>query len=181
MDQLKIGAYLKELRKDKSITQEQLADILNVSRRTVSRWETGSNLPDLDLLIELADFYSVDLRQLLEGEAKPVEELMETKETLAAVAEISNDEKTRITRNFNIIFICCALCMVAYLIVLFVTPDGYSSNVLDMLNGLFLGVSFGGLLLGVLFTSKMMGKLSASKRKVLNSLKGSGPDGKQTP
>ena len=71
MDQLKIGAYLKELRKDKAITQEQLADILNVSRRTVSRWETGSNLPDLDLLIELADFYKVDLRQLLEGEANP--------------------------------------------------------------------------------------------------------------
>jgi transcriptional regulator with XRE-family HTH domain len=178
MDQLKIGAYLKELRKDKSITQEQLADILNVSRRTVSRWETGSNLPDLDLLIELADFYSVDLRQLLEGEAKPVDELMETKETLAAVAEISNDEKVRITRNFNIIFICCTLCMVGYLIVLFATPDGYSSSLLDFLNGIFLGVSFGGLLLGVLFTSKKMGKLSASKRKVLNSLKGSGSDGK---
>ena len=171
MDQLKIGAYLKELRKDKAITQEQLADILNVSRRTVSRWETGSNLPDLDLLIELADFYSVDLRQLLEGEAKAEDELMETKETLAAVAEISNDEKARITRNFNIIFICCALCMAGYLIILFATPDGYSSYLLDCLNGFFLGVSLGGLLLGVLFTSNMMGKLSASKRKILNSLR----------
>lgn len=172
MDQLKIGAYLKELRKEKAITQEQLADILNVSRRTVSRWETGSNLPDLDLLIELADFYSVDLRQLLEGEAKDEEDLMETKETLAAVAEISNDEKTRITRNFNIIFICCVLCMIGYLIVLFATPDGYSSNILDCMSGIFLGVSFGGLLLGVLFTSKMMGKLNESKRKILRSLKG---------
>jgi len=172
MDQVKIGTFLKELRKDKGLTQEQLADIMNVSRRTVSRWETGSNLPDLDLLIELADYYSVDLRQLLEGEAKAEEDLMETKETLAAVAELSNDEKARISRNFNIIFIACAVCMLVYVIILFVTPDGYTSSVLDFLNGVFLGVSFGGLLLGVLFTSKQMSRLSESKRKMLNSIKG---------
>ena len=42
MDQQKIGAFLKELRKEKNLTQEQLAEVLNVSGRTVSRWETGS-------------------------------------------------------------------------------------------------------------------------------------------
>ena len=52
MDQQKIGAFLKELRKEKNITQEQLADEMRVSRRTVSRWETGSNMPDLDILID---------------------------------------------------------------------------------------------------------------------------------
>ena len=57
MDQIKIGSFLKELRSGKGLTQEQLAEKLNVSRRSVSRWETGSNLPDLDLLIEMADFY----------------------------------------------------------------------------------------------------------------------------
>ena len=41
MDQIKIGAFLKELRKAKKLTQEQLAEQLNVSNRTVSRWETG--------------------------------------------------------------------------------------------------------------------------------------------
>lgn len=55
MDQIKIGAFLRELRKEKGLTQEQLAEEFNVSRRSVSRWETGSNLPDLDLLLELAD------------------------------------------------------------------------------------------------------------------------------
>ena len=43
MDQQKIGAFLKELRKEKNITQEELAEKMLVSRRTVSRWETGSN------------------------------------------------------------------------------------------------------------------------------------------
>ena len=46
VDQVKIGNFLKKLRKEKGITQEQLAEILNVSGRTVSRWETGNNMPD---------------------------------------------------------------------------------------------------------------------------------------
>ena len=62
MDQKKIGLFLKELRKEKELTQSQLAEHLNVSDRTVSRWETGTNLPDLSVLVELADFYDVDIR-----------------------------------------------------------------------------------------------------------------------
>lgn len=44
MDQRKIGEFLKELRKEKNLTQEQLAEQLNVSNRSVSRWETGVSL-----------------------------------------------------------------------------------------------------------------------------------------
>lgn len=65
MDQIKIGNFLQELRKEKGLTQEQLAEKVNVARRTVSRWETGNNMPDLDILIELSDYYEVDLRELL--------------------------------------------------------------------------------------------------------------------
>ena len=65
MDQKKIGLFLKELRKEKELTQSQLAEQLNVSDRTVSRWETGTNLPDLSVLVELADFYDVDIREIL--------------------------------------------------------------------------------------------------------------------
>lgn len=52
MDQIKIGNFLRELRKEKGLTQEQLAEKFNVARRTVSRWETGNNMPDLDILIK---------------------------------------------------------------------------------------------------------------------------------
>ena len=62
MNQQKIGKLLRELRKEKGMTQEQLAEHFHVSSRTVSRWETGNNMPDLSLLIELADFYDVDIR-----------------------------------------------------------------------------------------------------------------------
>lgn len=61
MDQQKIGQFLRECRKEKGITQEQLAEMLGVTNRSVSRWENGSNLPDLDILIEMADYYDIEL------------------------------------------------------------------------------------------------------------------------
>ena len=69
MDQKKIGRFLKELRKEKDITQEQLAEKIKVSGRTVSRWETGSNMPDISLLAELADFYDVSISEIIDGES----------------------------------------------------------------------------------------------------------------
>ena len=55
MDQIKVGAFLKDLRKEKEITQEQLAEELGVSGRTISRWETGKNMPDISILVEIAE------------------------------------------------------------------------------------------------------------------------------
>lgn len=49
MDQKKIGAFLRELRSEKHMTQEQLAEILGVTNRSISRWENGVNMPDFAL------------------------------------------------------------------------------------------------------------------------------------
>ena len=70
MDQKKIGSFLKELRKEKGITQEEFAEKLNVSGRTVSRWETGNNMPDISLLIEIAEFFDVSIPEIINGERK---------------------------------------------------------------------------------------------------------------
>ena len=99
MNQIKIGEFLKELRKEKGLTQEQLAEQFNVSRRSVSRWETGSNLPDVDILIEMADYYEVDLRELIDGERKSEKMNEELKETVLKVAEYSNEEKKEEYKN----------------------------------------------------------------------------------
>lgn len=68
MDQVKIGRYIKEKRKHKDLTQEQFAEFLGVSNRTVSRWETGVNMPDLSLLKEITEILEVTLMELLNGE-----------------------------------------------------------------------------------------------------------------
>ena len=70
MDQTKVGQFLKQLRKEKGITQEEFAEKIGVSGRTVSRWETGSNMPDISLLVDIADFYDVDVREIIEGAKK---------------------------------------------------------------------------------------------------------------
>ena len=92
MDQIKIGSFLKELRKAKELTQEQLAEKLNVSSRTVSRWETGSNMPDIGMLVEIAEFYDVSIPEIIYGERKSENMEQETRETAVAMAEYSQKE-----------------------------------------------------------------------------------------
>ena len=70
MDQKKTGCFLKQLRNEKGLTQEQLANEFGVAQRTVSRWETGSNMPDISMLVEIAEFYEVDIREIIDGERK---------------------------------------------------------------------------------------------------------------
>ena len=85
MNQQKTGAFLQRLRKEKGLTQEQLAERFYVSSRTVSRWETGNNMPDVGTLIELADFYDVDIREIIDGERKGEIMDKEMKDTLKKV------------------------------------------------------------------------------------------------
>ena len=92
MDQLKIGAFLKKLRKEKGLTQEQLAEKLKVSSRTVSRWETGSNMPDIGILVEIAVFFDVSIPEIISGERKSENMDQETRETAVAMAEYSRNE-----------------------------------------------------------------------------------------
>ena len=110
MNQIKIGEFLKELRKEKGFTQEQFAEQFNVSRRSVSRWETGNNMPDLDTLVEMADYYEIDLRELLDGERKSEKMNEELKETVLKVAEYSNIEKEVKRKKLNKCFIIGGIC-----------------------------------------------------------------------
>lgn len=93
MDLTKIGACLRDLRKEKGLTQEQLAEQFNISQRTVSRWETGSNMPDLDVLLQLADFYRVDIRTLLNGEKQRRTMSEETKEIVHKLVSFDQERE----------------------------------------------------------------------------------------
>ena len=92
MDQTRIGAFLKELRKEKNLTQEALAEQLRVSNRTISRWETGRNMPDIGMLVEIADFYDVSIPEIINAERKSENMNQEAKDTASAMAEYSRNE-----------------------------------------------------------------------------------------
>ena len=80
-----LGEKLQTLRRSRGLSQEQLAEKLAVSGRTVSRWETGSNMPDIGMLVVLADFYGVSIPELINGERKSENMNEEVKETAQRV------------------------------------------------------------------------------------------------
>ena len=169
MDLQKIGAFLKELRREKDLTQEQLAETLSVSRRTVSRWETGSNLPDLDLLMEIADLYQVDLRELLNGERKNEQMNGEMKETVLQVAEYSNAEKQRSTRIVRVYFVLGILALIANAAIN--TMETGDTFWIGFLKGITFGLAFGAMILGILYTTGAMMKIQAFKMRLLGKTK----------
>lgn len=67
MDNLKFGSFIAELRKEKNMTQKELADRLHVTDKAVSKWETGKGFPDLKLMEPLAEELGVSLVELLQG------------------------------------------------------------------------------------------------------------------
>ena len=173
MDQKKIGGFLKEMRKQKGVTQEQLAEILGVSGRTISRWETGSNLPDLDVLIEIADYYSVELRELLEGERRSENMDEEMKETVLKVADYSNEEKQKLSKRMCALFAAGAVLFTIYLILetFFVTgtsigPFPVDGPFISFCKGYALGFAYSMMIAGVLYTSGCLAKIRAFKRKM---------------
>lgn len=68
MNQEKIGKFISECRKKKNITQEQLAEKLNISKNAVSKWERGLNLPDVSIMQDLCKILNITLNELFIGE-----------------------------------------------------------------------------------------------------------------
>lgn len=68
MDQIKIGKFIAQMRKEQSLTQRQLADMIGISDKTVSKWETGNGLPEVSLMIPLCDSLHINVNELLSGE-----------------------------------------------------------------------------------------------------------------
>ena len=68
MDQIKIGKFIASLRKEKCLTQEQLGEKLGVTNKTVSRWENGNYMPDVEMLSLLSKEFGVSINELISGE-----------------------------------------------------------------------------------------------------------------
>lgn len=68
MDQVKIGKFISQCRKEKGLTQAQLAEKLNITDRAVSKWETGKGMPDSSIMIELCDILGICINELFSGE-----------------------------------------------------------------------------------------------------------------
>lgn len=172
MDQKKVGSLLRELRKEKDLTQAQLAEHFNVSDRTISRWENGSNMPDLSLLIEIADFYDVDIREIFDGERKSEKMNQEEKDTLLQAADYAENEKDILMKRVRIIsFVGLGSLLLALLFVSFRIEQ--INSILICIEGIAFGMSVGALITCILFTTGVLSKIrnNDKSRRIAKALK----------
>lgn len=89
MDQVKIGNFIAQCRKEKNMTQKQLAEVLGISDKAISKWETGRGLPEAGCMAPLSEALGISVNELLTGERIPAEEYQErAEETMVALAEM---------------------------------------------------------------------------------------------
>lgn len=165
MNQQKIGQFLKTLRKEKGLTQEQFAEIFNVSNRTVSRWENGNNMPDLVILIEISDYYEVELRELLDGERKGGNMNKETEETVLKAVDYTNTDMSNYTRRVNwLLLVGVIFWFVSQIIA---HTDLAEIKVWDAVSEFLAGAGSGLVVCGIIVTSRYGQKLKAFKQRLL--------------
>ena len=169
MDQQKVGQFLKELRNEKSVTQAELAEMLGVSNRSISRWENGTTMPDFDLLIELAKYYDVEVGEILDGERK--EENMDTKteKLMLEIADYNNVERKFFSKRM------CAMFIIAIIgIVVYIGIDLMRLSEIEPYNtivNISLGFVLGALITGLLYASRYIAKIKEARVRLTKELK----------
>ena len=102
IDNQKFGAFVAELRREKGMTQKELAERLFVSDKAVSKWERGLSLPDISLLQPMADIFGVSITELLGGERRKAREFSTSEEEWiveGAVVALTSQEEARQRQN----------------------------------------------------------------------------------
>ena len=170
MNQRKIGEFLKQLRKEKGLTQEQAAEHFYVSSRTVSRWETGKNTPDLDMLVDIAEFYAVDIYEIIDGERKS--ERVENKAKLTAKKVVEYATKDRVVRHkvFSAIVIITMTIMFTCVFLFGEESKGLfygivSKNICSIIVGCSIVLHFIGMITYVLESMGIIDKINDWKKK----------------
>ncbi len=169
MDQKKIGNFLRDLRKSKEITQEQLAEMLGVSNKTISRWETGTNMPDLSLLIEISKLYEIEIAEILEGEHKVQKESIQPEEIMFKVIEYGQDEKIKLLKDLNRMSVLGVVMMTCYFGLLWIELE--STPVMKFLLGLTIGSSLGAMISVAIYTSKHGLKMKQFKKQLIKNIR----------
>ena len=166
MDMLKMGTYLKKLRSEKDLTQEELAEKFGVTRRTVSRWETGYNLPDIDVLIEMSNFYNVELKDLLQGGINN----MENKEKETAIL-VDDYNKTNNNKSYKVVLIYLTLgiiCLVInQMLSFFDLPETFWAG---FAKGATAGLSLLSLIFAILYITGKINDIKNAKKRIINKI-----------
>lgn len=166
MDQKKIGTFLKDLRKENGMTQEQLSEKLGVNSRTVSRWENANTMPDFDLMITLAKLYDVSMEELLRGERSSDNMDKQTENTLCNIAEYTGEEKERMLRNQRFF---AWVGLISWVVFLGLRALGLDASGLgDAVASFAAGMACAMSILAVIYSSRQIGRIREMKLRLLH-------------
>ncbi|MBR2248416.1 MAG: helix-turn-helix transcriptional regulator [Bacilli bacterium] len=115
MDQIKIGKFIAECRKENNLTQMQLAERLNITDRAISKWENGKGMPDSSIMIDLCNELKISVNELLSGERIEMKEYNKKAEENLFELNKSNEKKNKIINYIVIITIVLIIISVVEL------------------------------------------------------------------
>lgn len=152
MNQLAIGKFIALKRKEKNLTQEQLAEQLNISNKTVSKWETGKCMPDYSVIKNLCEVLEITISELMDGEEeKESIRTYDEEQTLELLRRVQELERQKNTLH-GMLLIVMGIAMLA------IAQTLGGSAVRDFFAGLFLGMSIAEMLVGVYVVGKGIAK-----------------------
>lgn len=113
MDQIKIGKFISKCRKEKSLTQMQLAEKLGITDRAISKWETGKSLPDSSIMLELCEMLGITVNDLLSGEVVTMSNYNEKleKNLISMVKEKEKADKRLLSMEIFIVVLVSAILL----------------------------------------------------------------------
>lgn len=121
MDQIKTGKFISVLRKEKELTQMQLAHILGVSDKTISKWERGAGLPEVSLMLPLCEVLEINVNELLTGEKLTDSEYKKKAEAnIMDLVKENRENKKRMFQSIvlgtiTIIAVCALVAIAAFI------------------------------------------------------------------
>lgn len=156
MEPKKIGEFIAQQRKEKQMTQKQLGEILGISDKTVSKWETGHGLPDISMIMPLCNILDISVNELLSGEHLTQDTYPEkAEENIMNLMKDSEEQKKR-----NIKDIIISIVLLAGFVVFFISLQLSSiTSILDNLIHFIDMVAFGQIVFILVFSLYFTGHL----------------------
>ncbi|WP_138205544.1 helix-turn-helix domain-containing protein [Haloimpatiens lingqiaonensis] len=149
MNQLSIGKFIAQKRKEHNMTQEQLAEKIGVSNKSVSKWETGKCMPDYSVVQELCKELEITVAELMDGENSV--RIYDEKQIMDLLKRTQDLEQQKNTM-YGILLIVMGIASLA------VSHSIGGSDVKDFFAGLLLGLSVGEMLVGVYCLGRSLSK-----------------------
>jgi transcriptional regulator with XRE-family HTH domain/predicted RNA-binding Zn-ribbon protein involved in translation (DUF1610 family) len=144
MNQIKIGKFISERRKSKGYTQRQLADILRISDKTISKWECGNGFPEVSLLLPLCEELGISVNELLTGERVSSNDYRKkAEETMMNLVKEAQESKKKIILS----------AMVAGLVIMATLPLFLIAGIFEMeiwLRFVLMGIGFLVITIGII-------------------------------